>query len=90
MAYGRYEKGEREPSYPSVCFMAQVFRCSTDFLYGISDNPTADSFVISRSEDPTLYALILEVQNNENLKNRLLAYARKLKRIFAIRFATCS
>ena len=24
MAYGRYEKGEREPSYQSVCFIARI------------------------------------------------------------------
>ena len=24
MAYGRYEKGEREPSYQSVCYIAPV------------------------------------------------------------------
>ena len=36
MAYGRYEKGEREPSYQSVCFIAQTFHCNVDFLYGLS------------------------------------------------------
>ena len=25
MTYGRYEKGEREPSYPSVSYIAQIF-----------------------------------------------------------------
>ena len=33
MAYGRYEKGEREPSYQSVCYIAQTFNCNIDFLY---------------------------------------------------------
>ena len=37
MAYGRYERGEREPSYQSACFIAQTFHCNVDFLYGISD-----------------------------------------------------
>ena len=37
MTYGRYEKGEREPSYPSVSYIAQIFHCNIDFLYGTSD-----------------------------------------------------
>ena len=37
MAYGRYEKGEREPSYQSVCYIAQTFHCNPDYLYGLSD-----------------------------------------------------
>ena len=31
MAYGRYEKGEREPSYQSVCYIAQTFHCNPCF-----------------------------------------------------------
>ena len=52
MAYGRYEKGEREPSYASVCLIAQVLHCNPDFLYGISDNSNPDSLILSRSEEP--------------------------------------
>ena len=32
MAYGRYEKGEREPSYQTVCYIAQTLNCNVDFL----------------------------------------------------------
>lgn len=81
MAYGRYEKGEREPSYQSVCFIAQTFHCNIDFLYGISDEMNSDHIVISRSESPELYSLILEFQNNNDFKNRILSYARKLHSI---------
>ena len=49
MAYGRYEKGEREPSYQMVCFIARTFHCSVDFLYGISDSMNDDYIIISRS-----------------------------------------
>ena len=78
MAYGRYEKGEREPSYQSVCFIAQTFHCNIEFLYGISDKMSSEHIIISRSESPELYSLILELQNNNDFKNRILSYARKL------------
>ena len=58
MTYGRYEKGEREPSYQSVCYIAQVFHCNVDFLYGVSDDMDCDYIIISRSESPDLYALV--------------------------------
>ena len=48
MAYGRYEKGEREPSYQSVCFIAQTFHCNVDFLYGLSMEMKPDYIMISR------------------------------------------
>lgn len=78
MAYGRYEKGEREPSYQSVCFIAQTFHCNIDFLYGISDDMKADYIIVSRSESPELYSLLLEIHENRDMKDRILAYARKL------------
>lgn len=78
MAYGRYEKGEREPSYQSVCFIAQTFHCNIDFLYGISDDMNADYIIVSRSESPELYSLLLEIHENHDMKDRILAYARKL------------
>ena len=78
MAYGRYEKGDREPSYASVCLIAQVLHCNPDFLYGISDNSNPDSLILSRSEKPELYSLFLQIEKNEDMKKRILAYARKL------------
>lgn len=80
MAYGRYEKGEREPSHQSVCYIAQKFNCNIDFLYGISDRMEPDYVVISSSENPELYALVKIAKENSKLENRLLAYAQKLIR----------
>ena len=37
MAYGRYERGEREPSYQYAFYIAYTFHCNLDFLYGQSD-----------------------------------------------------
>lgn len=78
MAYGRYEKGEREPSYQSVCYIAQVFHCNVDFLYGVSDDMDFDYITISRSEAPELYTLVEIMQKDTELSNRLAAYVREL------------
>lgn len=77
MAYGRYEKGEREPSYQSVRFIAETFHCNIDYLYGISDEMLSDYLIVSRAESPELYSLILEMQKNDNFKERIIKYAKK-------------
>ena len=68
MTYGRYEKGEREPSYPSVSYIAQIFHCNIDFLYGTSDVMNCDYIVISRSESPELYSLVETLQQKSRHK----------------------
>lgn len=74
MAYGRYEKGEREPSYQTVCYIAQIFHCNIDFLYGTSNKMKSDYITISSTES-ALYSLVQILQNNQDMTNRLLAYA---------------
>ena len=78
MGYGRYEKGEREPSYQSVCFIAKTFGTSSDYLYGLTDNPKNASITITISEDPELYYLVDTLRKNPTLTNRLLAYSKEL------------
>lgn len=78
MAYGRYEKGEREPSYQTVCYIAHTFHCNIDFLYGLSDSMDADYIIITPSESPELYSLIREIHRNSDIGNRIIAYAQKL------------
>ena len=41
MGYGRYENGERVPSYQTVAFIAQVFHSSVEYLYGATDDKAA-------------------------------------------------
>ncbi len=77
MAYGRYERGEREPSYQTACFIAQTFQCNIDFLYGISDEMKADYILISKEETPEIYWLVEKMRKNEDLTNRLLAYVKQ-------------
>ena len=79
MGYGRYEKGERTPSFQTVSFMAQVFNTSADYLYGLSDDAAASSLTIHSSDDPELFLLVKTVQGNKAMISRLLAYTEQLK-----------
>ena len=78
MVYGRYENGQRDPSYPTVCFIAHTFNCNVDFLYGISDKTDPDYIIVSSSNDPELYSLINIIKQDSNVEGRILTYARKL------------
>lgn len=77
MAYGRYEKGEREPSYQSVCYIAQTFNCNIDYLYGNSNQMECDYILVSQ-ETPELYALIEFTKNHNGIEKKLLEYAKKI------------
>jgi transcriptional regulator with XRE-family HTH domain len=79
MCYGRYEKGEREPSYQVVSYIAQIFNTSTDYLYGISDDTSAESITVSAKDEPDLFLLVESARHDEALLNRLIAYAGKLQ-----------
>jgi transcriptional regulator with XRE-family HTH domain len=79
MGYGRYEKGEREPSYQMVNYMAQTFHTSTDYLYGYSDEMKVRTTIVSEKEEPDLFLLIELSRHDENLLPRLLEYAEKLQ-----------
>ena len=38
--YQRYENGEREPSASTLVALSDFFNVSTDYLLGLSNNPT--------------------------------------------------
>ena len=79
MVYGRYENGQRDPSYPTVLFhCAYILNCNVDFLYGISDKTDPDYIIVSSSNDPELYSLINIIKQDSNVEGRILTYARKL------------
>lgn len=79
MAYGRYERGEREPSYQYAFYIAYNFHCNLDFLYGQSDEMETDFITITRSDSEEVYSLVEEMQNNSDFEKRILAYAEKLR-----------
>ena len=78
MGYGRYEKGERTPSYQTVSYMAQFFNTSTDYLYGLSDDRAASSITINAADNPALFSLVQTAMADKDAAARLLAYAATL------------
>lgn len=79
MGYGRYEKGEREPSFQTVSFIADTFGTTTDYLYGISDNESTEIITISSDKSSELFDLVLTMQRNSDFSSRIFEYARKIK-----------
>lgn len=75
MGYGRYENGDREPSYQTVSFIAQNFHSSVDYLYGMSDEIDSSILTISKNDEPELFLLIESARRDSDLLNRLLVYA---------------
>jgi transcriptional regulator with XRE-family HTH domain len=78
MGYGRYEKGEREPSYQTVSYIAQTFHTSVDYLYGHSDEMNIRTTTVSEKDEPELFLLIELTRKDDKLLPRLLEYAKKL------------
>lgn len=81
MGYGRYESGEREPSYQTVGFIAQTFDTSIDYLYGVSENKDIETIVLSKNEDSELYDFVKNLKSDRELLNRLTAYAKGLSKM---------
>lgn len=78
MGYGRYENGDREPSFQTVGFIAQTFNTSIDYLYGKTDNRDVDFIVLSKEKDPLLFEIVQSARDNEELCKRLMMYAKEL------------
>ena len=57
MGYGRYESGERSPSFQTIVFIAQKFGTTAEYLTGKTDIPDAQVITIEREEEPDLFAL---------------------------------
>lgn len=75
MAYGRYESGERIPSYQYIVYIAQQMGSSEEYLTGKTEDDGQKELVISRESDPELFELLLDYKGrDEAAKKRLLAY----------------
>lgn len=79
MGYGRYEKGEREPSFQTVSFIAQQLGTSVEYLYGETDDVAPSSVTISAETDPELFELIQNCKSDAQTAKRLLSYFEKIK-----------
>ncbi len=79
MGYGRYERGERTPSYQTLQFIAETFGVSYDYLVGVKKTPAPDRIVISKKEEPELFALVKGLMSaDEKTYNKVVAYYNKL------------
>jgi transcriptional regulator with XRE-family HTH domain len=78
MGYGRYELGQREPSYQTVSYIAQVFDTSVDYLYGKGSKSEPVSITITKDESPEIFDVLSKAKHDEELQKRLLAYCKKI------------
>ena len=78
MGYGRYENGQRSPSFHTVCFIAQKFGTSPEYLCGESCESTSDAILLTKSDDSELYELVKSFYNDKDLARRLLAYYKTI------------
>lgn len=78
MTYGRYEKGEREPSFQTVSHMAVTFNTTTDYLYGLSNNAESEILIVSKGEEPELFEFVKAYKEDNQGFKRLFAYINSL------------
>lgn len=80
MAYGRYESGDRVPSYQVIQYMAEVFHTSYEYLCCMTDDPEPGVVVIRKDHDPELFEMTNRIQDKESaLRRRLLSYYKEMK-----------
>ena len=73
--YLRYETGDWIPSYQTIVFMAQKLGTSPEYLTGEEDAPESQEYIISKTDDPELFALIQDMVDTKNpARTRLLTY----------------
>lgn len=77
MGYGRYESGEREPSFQTVSYIADTFGTTTEFLYGNTTDSSRKTITISIDDNPELFQLFETIKNDSDLAKRLLTYLSK-------------
>ena len=78
MGYGRYENGQRNPSYQTICYIAQIFHTTPEYLCGESKEAVSDIVTFRKSENSEMYAMIESMSKNENLAEKIIAYYKKL------------
>lgn len=78
MGYGRYENGDRTPSYQTLSFIAEKFGTTVEYLMGTSKKSKVESITIRKNEYPELFELVSSVVNNKDASKRLLAYYKSL------------
>ena len=78
-AYLRYESGQRIPSIHVIHYMAHILGTSADYLTGKTDDKSPNVYWVNESNDVELFSLVKKYNEaNQNDKERLMAYYRKL------------
>ena len=78
MGYGRYENGDRTPSYQTISFIAQKFGTSVEYLCGETSKKSCVDYLVT-SDSPELHFIVETLQNesSDNL-NLIVEYIKKL------------
>lgn len=77
--YVRYESGERKPTIQVVEAIAAAFGTSTDYLLGLSDDPSSDRITILQSENPILFEIAKDFnQLNLSQQKRVFSYFQNI------------
>ena len=63
-----YEKGKRFPDFNVLVRIAEFYKCSTDYLLGLSDKPATDESLNFMSTYMGLDVDVIEGIHNSNLK----------------------
>ena len=80
MGYLRYEHGDRTPSLQTIEYLARHLGTSAAYLCGETDDPDPEFIMISKSESPVLFDLVLEIQKSPaGTPERLRRYYAQMK-----------
>ena len=79
MGYGRYENGQRTPSYQTICFIAQAFNTSPEYLCGEISDSSPQVMIIEQASSPELFDMIEAINSDSDIQKRVLDYYNKLK-----------
>ena len=78
MGYGRYESGQRSPSYQTICYIARIFNTSPEYLCGEAEGSQPDSILLNKSTDVDIFDMVSSMQENEELTRRMIKYYKEL------------
>ena len=78
-SYVRYEIGTRKPTTATIIQMAQVLNTSADYLMGKTDQDDADTVLVRKADNPTLFEISKGASQFDDIRmNRLLEYYKIL------------
>lgn len=79
MGYGRYENGDRTPSFQTISFMAQKLGTSIEYLCGETESMNSVDFIIS-TDTPELYNIVESLKDEPPDKlDHILKYIKNLQ-----------